>query len=119
MKVCSHQKARVLVPLLLIVSFVLCGVAGAYCPMFSSAAASHSSQPGSPHSPSDHSKACPEQLSNANEQLKELTAVALPVTHFHVLDLFTHASSQKFLFARMTPSSSYPLLFLRFSVLLN
>jgi hypothetical protein len=87
--------------------------------MFSSAAASHSSQPGSPHSPSDHSKACPEQLSNANEQLKELTAVALPVTHFHVLDLFTHASSQKFLFARMTPSSSYPLLFLRFSVLLN
>lgn len=84
-----------------------------------SAAASHSSQPASPHSPSDHNKACPEQLSNASEKLKELTAVALPVTHFHVLDLFTHTSSQKFLFAHTTPSSSYPLLFLRFSVLLN
>jgi hypothetical protein len=87
--------------------------------MASSAAASHSSQPASPHSPSDHSKACPEQLSNASEQLKELTAVALPVTHFLILDLFTHASTQKILVSRTTPSSSYPLLFLRFSVLLN
>ena len=119
MRISFNKKARLLIPLLLIVSFVICGIAGAYCPMASSAGASHSSQPASPHAPSDHSKPCPEQLSNANEQLKELTAVALPVTHFHMLDLFTLASTQKFLFARTTPSSSYPLLFLRFSVLLN
>ena len=119
MKTRCQKKARVFVPVLLIVSFVLCGIAGAYCPMSSSAAASHSSQPASPHSPSDHSRECPEQLSSSSEKLNELTAVALPITHFHALDLFTHASSQKFLFARTTPSSSYPLLFLRFSVLLN
>ncbi|HSF09503.1 MAG TPA: hypothetical protein VLA60_08815 [Nitrospirales bacterium] len=113
------KKARVVVPVFVIVSLVLCGVAGAYCPMSSSAAASHSSQPASPHSPSDHTKECPEQLSTAKEQLKELTPVALPVTHFHILDLFTNASTQKLLFARTTPSSSYPLLFLHFSVLLN
>jgi hypothetical protein len=115
----KQKTARVFVPILVIVSFVLCGIAGAYCPMSSSEAAGHSSQPASPHSPSDHSKVCPEQLSTANEQLKELSPVALPVTHFHILDLFTNASTQKFTFARTTPSSSYPLLFLRFSVLLN
>ncbi|MCA9421338.1 MAG: hypothetical protein KC592_09975 [Nitrospira sp.] len=119
MKKRFQKKARVFVPVLVIVSFVLCGVAGAYCPMASYATAGHSSQPAPPHSPSDHSKECPEQLSTANEQLKELTPVALPVTHFHILDLFTNASTQKFLFARTTLSSSYPLLFLRFSVLLN
>ncbi len=119
MKKDYQKKARVLVPIVVIMSFVLCGIAGVYCPMSSSAAAGHSSQPASPHSPSDHSKVCPEQLSTANEQLKELTPVALPVTHFHILDLFTNASTQKIAFAHTTPSSSYPLLFLRFSVLLN
>lgn len=119
MKVRCYKKVRVLLPILLIASFVLCGIAGAYCPMAPSAAASHSSQPASPHSPSDHGRECPEQLSSSSEQLKELTTVALPVPYSHVLDLFTHATSQKFLGSRTTPSSSYPLLFLRFSVLLN
>jgi hypothetical protein len=119
MKKHCQKKARVFASVLVIVSFVLCGIAGAYCPMSSSAAAGHSSPPASPHSPSDHGSECPEQLSTANEQLKELTPVALPGAHFHGIDLFTNASSQKFLFARTTPSSSYPLLFLRFSVLLN
>lgn len=119
MKLRFQKKVRVLLPILLIASFVICGIAGAYCPMSSSAAAGHSSQPASPHSPSDHSKECPEQLSTANEQLKEFTPVALPVTHFHIPDLFTNAPTQKFLFTRTTLSSSYPLLFLRFSVLLN
>jgi len=119
MRVRCLGKVRVLVPILLIVSFVLCGIAGAYCPMSFSASASHSSQPASPHSPSDHERECPEQLNNSTEQLKELTAVALPVTHSHVLDEFTHAHSQKFLLTGTTPSSSYPLLFLLFSALLN
>ncbi|MEO8326840.1 MAG: hypothetical protein ABI618_13380 [Nitrospirota bacterium] len=87
--------------------------------MAPSAAASHSSQPASPHSASDHAKECPEQLSSSSEQLKELTAVALPVSYSHVFDLFFQTSSQKSLFTLTTPSSSYPLLFLRFSVLLN
>jgi hypothetical protein len=87
--------------------------------MFSSAAASDSSLPASPHAPSEHSRECPEQLASSSEQFKELTVVALPLTHSRLLDLFTHGSFQKFLFARTTPSSSYPLLFLRFSVLLN
>src|SRR5680860_1087687 len=119
MKKCCQKKARVCVSFFLIVSFVLCGIAGAYCPMASSAAASHSSQPASPLTPPDHHRECPEQFSSATEKLNELTAVALPITHFRILDLFTHASSQKFEFTRTTPSSSYPLLFLRFSVLLN
>jgi uncharacterized membrane protein len=121
MKVSCYKKARILVPILLIVSFIICGVAGAYCPMSSSAAASHSSHPASPHSPSDHRGKCPEQLSisSFSEQLKESNVVALQVTHFQVFDGFTQATSQKFLFARTTPSSSYPLLFLLFSVLLN
>jgi hypothetical protein len=87
--------------------------------MSTSAADSPSSQPASPHSPSDHERECPEQLNNSAEQLKELTAVALPVTHSHVLDLFTQPTSQKLLFTGTTPTSSYPLLFLLFSVLLN
>jgi hypothetical protein len=119
MKVRYQEKARVLVPILLIVSFVICGIAGAYCPMSSSAAASHSSQPASPHAPSDHSRECPDQLNSSSEKLKEVTAVALPVIYSHVLDGFTHAPSQKFLLTGTTPSSSYPLLFLLFSVLLN
>jgi hypothetical protein len=119
MKVRCQENARVLVPILLIVSFVLCGIAGAYCPMSSSAAASHSSQPASPHSPSDHNRECPEQLNSSSEQLKELTPLVLPVTHSHLLDAFIQPTSQKFLFTGTTPSSSYPLLFLLFSVLLN
>jgi hypothetical protein len=119
MKVRYQEKVRVLVPILLIVSFVICGIAGAYCPMSSSAAANHSSQPASPHAPSDHSRECPDQLNSSSEKLKEVTAVALPVIYSHVLDGFTHAPSQKFLLTRTTPSSSYPLLFLLFSVLLN
>lgn len=119
MKVYLTRKVRVLLPILLIVSFVLCGIAGSYCPMSSFAAASDSPQPASPHAPSDHKRGCPEQLSSSNEQVKKLTALVLPVTHSHVLDLVPNASSEKFLFARTTPSSSYPLLFLRFSALLN
>jgi hypothetical protein len=118
MKVRCQENARVL-PILLIVSFVICGSAGAYCPMSSSAAASHSSQSSSPHVPSNHDKECPDQLNSSSEKLKEVTAFALPVIYYHVLDEFTHAHSQKFLLTRTTPSSSYPLLFLRFSVLLN
>ncbi|MDT3776678.1 hypothetical protein PJI16_03780 [Nitrospira sp. MA-1] len=115
-----HTKtAYLLVPIALIVSFLLCGVAGAYCPMSSSGTASHSSQPASPLTPSDHHRVCPDQLSSATEQLKVLTVVALPATHIHILDLFTHGSSQNFMFARATHFSSYPLLFLRFSALLN
>lgn len=119
MKKRSQKKARVFLPVLLIVTFVLCGVAGAYCPMSFSAAASHSSQSASPHSPSDNHRKCPEQLSNAPEQFKKLTAIALPVIHFHLLDSFTHTTSQKLLLTHITQPSAYPLLFLRFSVLLN
>ena len=119
MKVRGHNTVRVLVPILLIVSFVICGIAGVYCPMSSSAAANHSSQQASPHSSSDHKRECPEQLNSSTEQLKELTPLVLPVTHSHVLDGFTRYTSQKFLFTGTTPSSSYPLLFLLFSVLLN
>lgn len=87
--------------------------------MSASAAVNHAPQPATPHSPSDHNRECPEQLSSSSEQFKELTAVALPVTHSQVLDLFTYAPSRKYLFTHPSPSSSYPLLFLRFSVLLN
>lgn len=119
MKVRCPKKVRMFIPILLIVSFVLCGIAGAYCPMSSSAAASDSSQPASPHAPSDHKRDCPEQLNSSNEQVKKLTALVLPVSHSPVRDLFTQATSGNFLFVRTTPSSSYPLLFLLFSVLLN
>lgn len=119
MKIRDQKKTRVLLPLLLIASFVICGSASAYCPMSSSAAASHSSQSSSPHVPSNHGKECPDQLNSSSEKLKEVTAFALPVIYSHVLDEFTHAHSQKFLLTGTTPSSSYPLLFLLFSVLLN
>ena len=119
MKVRWQGKVRVLVPILLIVSFVICGIAGAYCPMSSSAAASHSSQPASPHAPSDHERECPEPLNSSTEQFKELTPLFLPATHSHVLDAFIQPTSKKFLLTGTTPTSSYPLLFLLFSVLLN
>ncbi|MCA9468390.1 MAG: hypothetical protein KC643_23515 [Nitrospira sp.] len=114
-----YKKIPTLIPVLLIASFVLCGIAGAYCPMSSSAPVNHTTQPAIPHPPSDHNRECPEQLSSSSEKIKELTPVALPVAQSQVLDLFTQAPSRKYLFTHPSPSSSYPLLFLRFSVLLN
>jgi hypothetical protein len=107
----------------LVFTFFICGVSGLFCPMPASATDTSHSQSASHHSSSSQTTGeCPEQLTTAagifekNDVGVGVVSVAA-VTWLHDIlsfDLF------KFLGIERTPhSTTYPLLFLLFSVFLN
>ena len=105
-----------------LLTFLVCGIGGVFCPMPASATDTHPSQPASHHSSSQNGD-CPDQFKNAENESKPLPVHLLQVENLENLgiwpDLFQSRIFQSFFKARALTPSSYPLLFLRFSALLN
>lgn len=104
-------------------AFVICGVVGMYCPMPASATDTHHSQSTSHHSSSSQTTGeCPEQLTSSGVSFEKDDA---PVSVLSVAALtWLHDISNfgpfRYLGNDRTPNSTtYPLLFLLFSVFLN
>jgi hypothetical protein len=104
-------------------TFVVCGVGGLYCPMPASATDTHHSQQTSHHSSSPQTTGeCPEQLITSagtfeNDDASVGVVSTATVTWLHDIPSF---GLFKFLGNERTPNSTtYPLLFLLFSVFLN
>jgi hypothetical protein len=109
--------------LVILFAFVVCGVDGLYCPMPASATDTHHSQQTSHHSSSSQTTGnCPDQLTTSAEIFENndvsvgvvSTAAATWLHDIPSFSLFTFLGNDN------TPhSTTYPLLFLLFSVLLN
>lgn len=117
------QTVRLMIPFLL-VTFLVCGSGGLFCPMEGSAAEPHHSESDShqlPSTPIDSSDGCLDQLKSTEEQSRDLTDGTLPMAAFTLLaDIFESTVSHNYLSTSSSPrSSTYPLLFLLFSVFLN
>jgi hypothetical protein len=105
----------------LVFTFFICGVSGLFCPMAASATHYSHSQSSSHHSSSSQTTGeCPEQLTTAagifekNDVGVVSVAAVIWLHDIPSFDLF------KFLGNERTPhSTTYPLLFLLFSVFLN
>ena len=113
---------RRLVPFL-VFAFFLCGVSGLFCPMSASATDTHHSQQTSHHSSSSQTTGeCPDQLTTSagtfeNDDVSVGVVSAATVSWLHDIPSF---GLFKFLGNERTPhSTTYPLLFLLFSVFLN
>jgi len=116
------QKGRLVIPLLL-VAILMCGGGGFFCPMAASAAGTHHSQSDShklPATPFNSSGDCPDQFKSTEETYKNLTYGVFPITEFMGLADIVESAFSHYLFTSPVPqTSSYPLLFLLFSVFLN
>jgi hypothetical protein len=116
------HRIRLLVPFLLF-TFLVCGSGSLFCPMAESEAGTHHSQSNShqvPSTPIHSSGDCPDQFKNAEELSKGLTYGVLPVAELsEFTDIFTSAISHYLSINSAAQSSTYPLLFLLFSVFLN
>lgn len=103
-------------------TFLVCGVGGLFCPMPASATDAHHSQP-APHHSSSQNKDCPDQFKSSENEAKRLPFALLQVNNLGNLgswaDVFPSRIFQSFFKTRALTPSSYPLLFLRFSALLN
>jgi hypothetical protein len=106
-----------------IFAFVVCGVGGLYCPMPASATDTHHSQQTSHHSSSSQIPGeCPEQLTSSAGIFENDNASfgVLYLTSFTWLHDIPNFGVLQFFGNHKTPqSTSYPLLFLLFSVFLN
>jgi hypothetical protein len=120
----NHQTGQIKLVLTYFSLFALlvCGVSGLFCPMPASATDTHHSQPAPPHSSSQNGD-CQDQFKNAKNESKPLPVNLLQVELLENLaiwpDVFPSPLFQSFFKARALTPSSYPLLFLRFSALLN
>jgi hypothetical protein len=107
----------------LVLAFFVCGVSGLFCPMPASATDSSHSQSASHHSSSSQTTGeCIDQLTTSaeifqNDDVSVGFVSAAPVSWLHDIPSF---GLFKFLGNERTPhSTTYPLLFLLFSVFLN
>jgi len=113
---------RRLVPFL-VFTFFVCGVSGLFCPMPAFATDTPHSQSASHHSSSSQTTGeCPEQLTTSAGIFEndDVSFGGLPLTNFTWLHDIPSVGLFKFLGNEKTPhSTTYPLLFLLFSVFLN
>jgi len=104
-------------------AFVVCGVGGLYCPMPASAMDTHHSQQTSHHSSSSQTSGeCPEQLTSSAGPFEndDVSVEVLSVTTVAWLHDIPKSGVLEFFGNHNPPqSTSYPLLFLLFSVFLN
>ena len=110
------------VPLILF-AFVICGVGGVYCPMSAAASdASHSQSTSHHSSPSQSTSECPELLTTSAENFEkdDVSISVLAIGTVNGLQDIPGFGLFKFLSQERTPrATTYPLLFLLFSVFLN
>ena len=107
----------------LIFAFLICGVAGVFCPMPASASDTHHAQPATHHSSSSQTHGeCPDQLTNSAGPFEndDISVGVLSVAITAWLHDIPNTSVPAFLINDRVPiSTSYPLLFLLFGVFLN
>ena len=107
----------------LIFTFLVCGVGALFCPMPASATDAHHSQPASHHSSSSQTTGeWPDQLTSSagSFETDDVPCGVLSIATFTWLHDIPNSSVLKFLGNDNTPNSTtYPLLFLLFSVFLN
>lgn len=107
----------------LLVTFLVCGSGGLFCPMEGSAAGQHHPDSDSHQLPTpiNSSADCPDQLKTSEEKSRDLTDGVLPVAVFtQSADNFKSTFFHYYASASSSPrSSTYPPLFLLFSVFLN
>ena len=111
-----------LIALFLLVAFLACGGGGLFCPMATATPLHHSQEHShqSPATPLNSSEDCPDQFKNSEERSRDLTYSVLPHTEITELaDLYKSTYSKYFFASSVPQTSSYPLLFLLFSVFLN
>ena len=121
MKMRVLQQTKLIVPFLL-VAFLACGGGSFFCPMGTEAAPHHSQENShpSPGTPLNSSEDCPDQLKSSEELSKNLTYGVSAFTEVAVsIDIFKSPFSEYFFASAVPTSSTYPLLFLLFSVFLN
>jgi hypothetical protein len=108
---------------IVIFAFVVCGVGALYCPMPASASDTHHAQQTSHHPSSSQTTGdCPDQLATSAEIFEndDVSVGVLSVATIAWLHNIPSFSLFKFLGNERTPhSTTYPLLFLLFSVFLN
>ena len=116
------KQIKFLLTYFLLFTFFVCGVGGLFCAMPASASDTQPSQPTSHHSSSQNSE-CPDEFKNSNEESKRFSVVLLQGDTLETLgswsDLFLSRNFKKLFKAHALTPTSYPLLFLRFSSLLN
>ena len=122
MKMKTLQQGRLIVPFFIVV-FLSCGVGGFFCPMIANAAShpSHEASHSSPGIPSHSSGDCQDQIKTSSEEpTRDLTYSVLPYTDLgEFTDIFKSGFSEYLFASAVHSSSSYPLLFVLFSVFLN
>lgn len=110
---------RLIIITSLLISFVLCGTMGMFCPMLTTAGETPHPQPASQHSTSNHGD-CPDQIKSSEEPSRYLTYDVVAYSKISELAaIYKSALSQYFYPNSFSFSSSYPLLFLLFGVFLN
>jgi len=118
-KVKQQPNVTTFIFFLLILAFMVCGVAGTFCPMTAAADQSQGFPANPHHSSSNQQGTCPDQLKSTSEGGKELGADVLVPASYTLLDPLVQIVSQKMTLVSLPPDSSYPLLFLLFSAFLN
>jgi len=107
----------------LVLVFLVCGVGGLFCPMAVSATDTNHSQQTSHHTSSSQATGdCPDQLTSSAGAFEndDVSFEVLSLTNFTWLrDIPNSGVLQFFGNHKTSQSTSYPLLFLLFSVLLN
>lgn len=103
----------------LLLTFLVCMLGGMFCPMSSAAAEGQSSNLPSHHSSPFPQEKCPDQLKASSEFSQELVSPLMAHTEGPCLDSPIQVTTPTWRMASVPSSSSYPLLYLRFSVLLN
>ncbi len=121
MDLTHSQISRASISILIFV-FIICGMAGVFCPMPSTASETEHSQPTSHHSTSNNGD-CPDQLKSSEEESRPLSFAILHVVELENLgsctDLFKSSLPKIFTKEGWLKPSSYPPPFLLFSSLLN
>jgi len=118
----SQSTLKSFVPFL-VFTFFVCGVSGLFCPMPNTATDTNHPQQTSHHSSSSSTSGeCLDQLTNSAEAFEndDVSFGVLSLTNFTWRHDIPNSGVLQFFGNHKTPqSTSYPLLFLLFSVLLN
>ncbi len=113
---------RIFIPFV-IFAFMVCGVGGLFCPMPASATDTNHAQHTSHHSSSSQTTGdCPDQLTTSAGPFEndDVSVEVLSVANFTWLHDVPNSGVLQYFGNHKTPqSTSYPLLFLLFSVFLN
>lgn len=119
MKFLKPQKPQKYFSLLLILTFLVCSIGGMFCHMPASAGNINHSQIPFHHSSPVPAENCPDEITNSPEIGQKAFSSPMVNRNFHLMTVLFQGISQRLDFPPHPQDSSYPLLFLFYSVFLN